>query len=82
VLVPYPYATGRHQDANARALERAGGATVILDDDLDGAVLAQRIRELLGDATRLAAMGDRARAWSKPDAAESLARAVVGSAVR
>ncbi len=80
VLVPYPYATGRHQDANARALERAGGATVILDDELDGTVLAQRIRELLDDRRRLATMGDRARAWSKPAAAESLARAVVGSA--
>ena len=80
VLIPYPYATARHQDANARALERAGAATVLLDDELDGAVLATRIRALLGDPDRLAEMSRRARAWSKPEAADALARAVVGSA--
>jgi UDP-N-acetylmuramate--alanine ligase len=38
LLVPYPYATGRHQEANARALQRAGAATMLLDDELDGRV--------------------------------------------
>ena len=79
ILVPYPYATGRHQDANARALERAGGATVLLDDELDGAVLAERIRSLLADDERLRGMGEHARSWSKPEAADALARAVVGA---
>jgi UDP-N-acetylglucosamine--N-acetylmuramyl-(pentapeptide) pyrophosphoryl-undecaprenol N-acetylglucosamine transferase len=78
ILVPYPYATGRHQEANARALERAGGAFVLLDDELDGAVLAERIAHLLGAGRdRLRAMAERARAWSRPDAAEALAAAVV-----
>ena len=80
VLVPYPYATARHQDANARALERAGAAIVVLDDELEGAGLASRIRALLDDPTRLAEMSRRARAWSKPEAADALARAVVASA--
>jgi UDP-N-acetylglucosamine--N-acetylmuramyl-(pentapeptide) pyrophosphoryl-undecaprenol N-acetylglucosamine transferase len=80
VLIPYPYATARHQDANARALEHAGGATVLLDDELDGAVLAAKIRDLVSDNERLEEMSRRARAWSKPEAAEALARAVVGSA--
>ena len=53
VLVPYPYATGRHQEANARALQRAGGATMVLDDELDGRVLADRIEWLLSDDQRL-----------------------------
>lgn len=81
ILIPYPYATARHQDANARALERAGAASVLLDDELDGAVLAERIRSLLGDRERLGRMSRRALAWSKPDAADALARAIVGSAV-
>lgn len=79
VLIPYPYATGRHQEANARALRRAGGASVLLDDELDGAVLAERIESLLDDVAGLRAMGERARAWSRPDAAEALARAVVSA---
>jgi UDP-N-acetylglucosamine--N-acetylmuramyl-(pentapeptide) pyrophosphoryl-undecaprenol N-acetylglucosamine transferase len=79
VLVPYPYATGNHQEANARALERAGGAEVVLDDELDGGVLAGRIDALLADEPRRREMGERARAWSRPDADEALAR-VVGAA--
>jgi UDP-N-acetylglucosamine--N-acetylmuramyl-(pentapeptide) pyrophosphoryl-undecaprenol N-acetylglucosamine transferase len=77
VLVPYPYATGRHQDANARALRRAGGATVLLDDELDGAVLAERIESLLGDPAALAEMAGRALAWSRPDAASAVASLVL-----
>jgi len=76
LLIPYPYATGRHQEANARALQRAGGATVLLDDELDGAVLAERVEGLLAEPDRLRAMGERARTWSRPDADEALARVV------
>jgi UDP-N-acetylglucosamine--N-acetylmuramyl-(pentapeptide) pyrophosphoryl-undecaprenol N-acetylglucosamine transferase len=76
LLIPYPHATGRHQDANARALQRAGGAVVLSDDALDGGALPVRIRDLLDDGAELRAMGDRARAWSRPDAAAALARVV------
>jgi len=79
LLIPYPYATGRHQEANARALQRAGAATMLLDDELDGRVLADRIGWLLSDDERLRSMGERARAWSKPDAANALARTVVAA---
>ncbi len=79
LLVPYPYATGRHQEANARALQRAGAATMLLDDELDGRVLADRIEWLLSDDRRLRSMGERARAWSRPDAANALARTVLAA---
>ena len=35
ILVPYPYATGNHQMANARAHEQHGAAVVVAQDDLD-----------------------------------------------
>jgi UDP-N-acetylglucosamine--N-acetylmuramyl-(pentapeptide) pyrophosphoryl-undecaprenol N-acetylglucosamine transferase len=79
VLVPYPYATGRHQEANARALRRAGGAVMVLDDELDGPALADRVDRLLGDAAALDAMGERARTWSRPDAGEAVARTVLSA---
>jgi UDP-N-acetylglucosamine--N-acetylmuramyl-(pentapeptide) pyrophosphoryl-undecaprenol N-acetylglucosamine transferase len=82
VLVPYPYATGRHQEANARALQRAGGSSLLLDDELDGAVLAERISSLLDDEPGLAVMGNRARAWSRPDAAASVAELVLDAGGR
>jgi UDP-N-acetylglucosamine--N-acetylmuramyl-(pentapeptide) pyrophosphoryl-undecaprenol N-acetylglucosamine transferase len=82
VLIPYPYATGRHQEANARALTRAGGAMLLLDDQLDGAVLAERIAALVDDDPRRRAMGDRARAWSRPEAADAVADVVLEAGAR
>jgi len=43
VLVPYPHAAARHQDANARVFERAGAAVLLDESALDarlGGVLA------------------------------------------
>lgn len=77
ILIPYPYATGRHQEANARALQRAGGASMLLDDELDGRILAERISWLIQDGERLARMRESARAWARPDAAEALAAVVL-----
>lgn len=82
ILVPYPYATGRHQEANARALQRAGAADVVLDDAIDGRIFAARIGALLDDAARLRAMGECASAWSRPDAAEALAAVVRAAGAR
>lgn len=72
LLVPYPYATGGHQEANARALEKAGGASVILDDRLDGGALAERVEAMLEPARRQA-MAGRALAFGRPDAGDALA---------
>jgi UDP-N-acetylglucosamine--N-acetylmuramyl-(pentapeptide) pyrophosphoryl-undecaprenol N-acetylglucosamine transferase len=74
VLVPYPHATADHQTHNARALERAGGAVVIPDDDLDGAALVAAAEPLLLDAERLAAVSRASRAFGRPDAARNVAR--------
>lgn len=76
ILVPYPHATGNHQEANARAVERAGAAVVLRDVELTPRVLGARIAALLGDPGALARMGERAAAWGKPDAAARLAELV------
>src|SRR5205823_6715820 len=67
LLVPYPYATARHQEANARAVQRAGGASVLLDDQLEPAILAERILSLVDHEERLDAMGGRSAASGRPD---------------
>jgi UDP-N-acetylglucosamine--N-acetylmuramyl-(pentapeptide) pyrophosphoryl-undecaprenol N-acetylglucosamine transferase len=73
VLVPYPHATGNHQDANARFMERAGAAVVIPDAQLDGPRLAREVGSLLAAPQRMAEMANAARAVAKPDAAERVA---------
>ncbi len=77
ILVPYPHATGRHQDANARALVRAGGAVAIPDAELSGEVLERDVSRLLDDPARLLAMADAMRGWSRPDAADALGDVVL-----
>ena len=72
VLVPLPGAPGDHQTANARALERAGGAEVIADGDFDAQALVDVFDRLLRDRARLREMGTRAKAISRPDAAAAV----------
>ena len=77
VLVPYPYATGRHQEANARALQRAGGASILLDDQVTADSLAARMEDLIGFDERLRAMAEASARFGRPDAAERLADLVL-----
>lgn len=77
VLIPYPHATADHQTENARALERAGGAVVIPDPDLDGTTLVDAVSPLLADPDRHAAAARAARAFGRPDAATNVARLVL-----
>jgi UDP-N-acetylglucosamine--N-acetylmuramyl-(pentapeptide) pyrophosphoryl-undecaprenol N-acetylglucosamine transferase len=73
LLIPYPHATGRHQEANARALERAGGASVMLDHQLSPETLAERVESLIDHEERINAMAARSTAFGRPRAAEDLA---------
>jgi UDP-N-acetylglucosamine--N-acetylmuramyl-(pentapeptide) pyrophosphoryl-undecaprenol N-acetylglucosamine transferase len=48
LLIPFAGASENHQEWNARELEKAGGAEVILEKDLTPALLAERILFYLG----------------------------------
>jgi UDP-N-acetylglucosamine--N-acetylmuramyl-(pentapeptide) pyrophosphoryl-undecaprenol N-acetylglucosamine transferase len=78
LLVPYPFATENHQEANARELERSGAAAVELDAELSPEGLAHRILELVDGRERRDAMAAASRAWGRPDADVALADLVVG----
>ena len=77
ILVPYPYATANHQEYNARAVEGAGAAVVILDRELTGEILLKQIESLLTDESRLQKMKAAAKALGRPEAAEDIARKVL-----
>ena len=80
VYVPLPGASGDEQTANARLVERAGGAVVVPQPELTPARLLEVVGRLLADRGALGAMGDRARALAVPDAAERLAALIVETA--
>jgi UDP-N-acetylglucosamine--N-acetylmuramyl-(pentapeptide) pyrophosphoryl-undecaprenol N-acetylglucosamine transferase len=69
VLIPLPTATDDHQRKNADALAAAGAAEVLLQDDLGGRALADRLLALAGDAARRQRIGAAARSLARPDAA-------------
>ena len=79
LLIPYPYATGQHQAANARFMAGAGAAVVIPDDELTAARLAQEVGRLLADRSRLDAMGRAAAAVARPEAASEIAHELLAA---
>lgn len=76
LLVPFAAATHGHQEANARALEKAGAAVVVTEAEASVDRLAAEFSRLLADPGRLAAMGRAAKTLAAPDAAARFCDAV------
>jgi UDP-N-acetylglucosamine--N-acetylmuramyl-(pentapeptide) pyrophosphoryl-undecaprenol N-acetylglucosamine transferase len=76
ILVPYPYATHDHQTHNARGLVERGAAEMIADPDLTAEELGGRIEALFRDEPRRRALGRKARAFAKTDAAQRIVRSI------
>lgn len=79
VLVPYPYATRQHQEANARALAADGGARVMLDAEVTPESLSATIAEMIDDDRTRRGMGEAASAFGRPDAAHALGELVLAA---
>jgi UDP-N-acetylglucosamine--N-acetylmuramyl-(pentapeptide) pyrophosphoryl-undecaprenol N-acetylglucosamine transferase len=77
ILVPYPYAIYDHQRDNAQALNDRGAADMILDQELTGEILAERLRAYISDHGRIERMAASARAMGRPDAAARIADALM-----
>lgn len=77
VLVPSPNVTNHHQERNARVLERAGGARVLLEGEFDAQSLLALIRQLLGDREKLVEMSSAMNAMAVPDATDRICREIL-----
>lgn len=77
ILVPYPYAAENHQEHNARSVEQAGAAKVILNKDLTADVLIEAIDGLLAEAGTLQAMAEASRSLGRPEAADTIAEMII-----
>ena len=79
VMVPSPNVTNNHQEKNARVLEHAGGAEVMLEGEFDADFLLSRVQALLSDAQKLRDMGEAMRSLAVRDACDRIADIVLES---
>lgn len=68
VLIPSPNVTANHQDKNALALVKLGGAVKIAEADLTGEGLYQTLHQLVTDSDKLKAMSEALTPLSITDA--------------
>ena len=67
ILIPFPYATANHQEANARVLESAGAAIVELESEKNQ--IFEKIIAILKSPEIKSKMESAAKSLSKPSAA-------------
>jgi UDP-N-acetylglucosamine--N-acetylmuramyl-(pentapeptide) pyrophosphoryl-undecaprenol N-acetylglucosamine transferase len=72
LLIPYPFAANNHQEANARFLENAGAASLILNKHFTGELLVDRIGQFLAEPQRLQEMEAASLRLAKPHAAREI----------
>jgi len=77
LMVPSPYVTNNHQEKNARVLEEAGGAVVLLEKDSTGQVLFQTACGILHDTAKRAEMEQNMAALGIRDAAERIYQTIL-----
>ena len=82
VLIPSPNVTNNHQERNARVLEHAGGAKVLLEGAFTADDLYNLVSDLLADPAQLAQMAQNMKSAGVADAAERITDLVLKLADR
>lgn len=77
LIVPSPYVTNNHQEKNARALEEAGGAEVLLEADSSGQAMFQAACGILHDAKKKADMEKAMASLGIRDATERIYQTIL-----
>ena len=72
ILVPSPNVTANHQEKNARVLEEAGGAVVVLEKDCTPEGMYRQVTELLADENRREQMTAALHSLVKADSADRI----------
>lgn len=77
VLIPSPNVVRNHQEQNAREFERVGGAAVVLEKDMSGDVIYDKIISMTGDMNKLKKMSENVGTLAKTNALEELYALIV-----
>ncbi|MCB9728834.1 MAG: undecaprenyldiphospho-muramoylpentapeptide beta-N-acetylglucosaminyltransferase [Deltaproteobacteria bacterium] len=72
VLVPFPFAAGNHQEANARVIADAGAGLLVRQGEWDEAAVRDWLYDVATTPGRLRERSERARSLARPDAASAL----------
>jgi UDP-N-acetylglucosamine--N-acetylmuramyl-(pentapeptide) pyrophosphoryl-undecaprenol N-acetylglucosamine transferase len=72
IFIPYPFATDDHQYYNAKEMEAHGAAEIILDKELTGEKIAQRLLFYSQNPDRLENMRQASSKLAKPQAAKAV----------
>lgn len=74
ILIPKAYTTENHQEFNARLYVEMGASDMLLEDDLTGELLYNRINAIVTDENVLKTMGENAKTLGNPNATEDIVR--------
>jgi len=77
ILIPSPNVTENHQEANARKIQAAGAALLILENECTGDILYSEVISLLSDKSKLNEMSDAQSKLSAVEAAAEIVNIVI-----
>jgi len=77
IMVPSPNVTNNHQEKNARVLEKAGGAKVLLEGEFDAESLYNLIKDTLSDKQGLESMSKAMASLAVNDATERICGIII-----
>ncbi len=72
IFIPFPYAADNHQMLNAADLASDGAAEIIVEKELTGELLSEKIEHYMHHRDALEKMATRARRYGKPEAAKNI----------
>jgi len=74
IFVPFPYAVDDHQTQNAREADHAGAAILLKQTDCTVEVLADMLKSLIQDPSRLNRMAEKMKALGRPNATQEIVK--------
>ena len=72
IFIPFPYAADNHQVLNADSLSNQGAAETIIEKDLNGKILSERIAYYAAHRPALDEMAAKAKQFGNPAAAKNI----------
>jgi UDP-N-acetylglucosamine--N-acetylmuramyl-(pentapeptide) pyrophosphoryl-undecaprenol N-acetylglucosamine transferase len=72
IFIPFPYAADNHQMLNATDLAKDGAAEIIVENELSGHLLSERIEHYMDHPEALEDMAAKARQHGNPEAAKNI----------